>query len=149
MFLYPLFLSRHRFTHLERNGEHQNSEDESPKGPVPKHLQKEDKKKKVNGHIKSHNSPHGSVLQCIYEHKKGADRHLHFISAMMICLERGILFLLRFGASKPTIFSLHFSASTFLPAEILESFKQTSGMNRWNESWEWRREVGGGRGRSR
>ncbi len=28
----------HVRTHLERNGEHQHSKDESPEGPVPKHL---------------------------------------------------------------------------------------------------------------
>lgn len=32
-------LFQHRLTHLERNGEHKNSEDESPKRPVAKHLQ--------------------------------------------------------------------------------------------------------------
>lgn len=29
----------HMLTHLECNSEHQHSEDESPEGPVPKHLQ--------------------------------------------------------------------------------------------------------------
>lgn len=42
---------RHVPTHLERNSEHQHSEDESPEGPVPKHLRdKRGREARVRGY---------------------------------------------------------------------------------------------------
>lgn len=90
MFVFPVGfdITKVILTHLERNSEHQHSEDESPECPVPKHLRVGEKKEAVSGYIGSHNPPHGlvNILQVVFfltasTEQKRADRHLHVKSA--------------------------------------------------------------------